>query len=267
MKKNDIIPFVMAFCLLSFGQTKVFMNEIHYDNAKTDLGEGVEIAGPSGSNLSSYKLTLYNGGNNSTYGSVIKLSGVIPNQSNGFGALFFPIRGLQNGSPDGMALDNNGTLIQFLSYEGTITAANGVAVGNTSTDIGVSESGTTSVGHSLQLKGTGTTYEDFSWSSPAASTYNALNTNQTFSTSAAIKDAKRSQIQLFPNPCSDGIIYLKSSIKSPITLQLYNALGKNLLTKEITNDQRLNVQNLPTGIYMVRLKQNNKVSTKKLVIR
>lgn len=58
MKKNDIIPFVMAFCLLSFGQTKVFMNEIHYDNAKTDRGEGVEIAGPSGSDLSSYKLTL-----------------------------------------------------------------------------------------------------------------------------------------------------------------------------------------------------------------
>ena len=166
--------------MLSFGQTKVFINEIHYDNTGTYTSEGVEIAGPSGSNLSSYKLTLYNGGNNSTYGSIIKLSGVIPNQSNGFGTLFFSIIPLQNGAPDGVALDNNGTLIQFLSYEGAINAADGVAVGNTSTDVGVAENGTTTVGHSLQLNGTGNSYEDFAWSYPAASTYNALNTNQLF---------------------------------------------------------------------------------------
>jgi hypothetical protein len=267
MKKNDIIPFVMAFCLLSFGQTKVFMNEIHYDNAKTDRGEGVEIAGPSGSDLSSYKLTLYNGGNNSTYGSVIKLSGVIPNQSNGFGALFFPIRGLQNGSPDGMALDNNGTLIQFLSYEGTITAANGVAVGNTSTDIGVAENGTTTVGHSLQLNGTGNSYEDFSWRSPAASTYNALNNNQTFSATAAVNDLVITEIQLYPNPTSDGIVHLKTKSQDPIFVQLYNALGENVFSKTINHGAPLNVQDLLGGVYMVRLTQHHKVCTKKLVIR
>ena len=155
MKKNYFIVIVILVSLFSFGQTKVFINEIHYDNAGTDANEGIEIAGPSGTNLSPYALTLYNGNDNSAL-NTINLSGVIPNQSNGFGTLFFSIIPIQNGAPDGVALDNNGTLIQFLSYEGTITATDGVAIGNTSADIGVSENGTTSVGHSLQLNGTGT---------------------------------------------------------------------------------------------------------------
>ncbi|MDY7076097.1 MAG: lamin tail domain-containing protein [Chloroflexota bacterium] len=51
----------------------------------------------------------------------------------------------------------------------------------TSTDIGVAEGSSTPVGHSLQLEGTGSIYEDFAWAAPAASTFGAVNTGQTFS--------------------------------------------------------------------------------------
>ena len=169
-EKNYTTLLVMAYCFLSFGQTKVFINEIHYENEGIDVNEGVEIAGPSGTDLSTYTLTLYNGKNNSYY-KKIKLSGIIADQSNEFGTIFFPITGLQNGSPDGIALDNNGILIQFLSYEGTITASEGIANGVTSIDINVSENNTTAVGYSLQLSGTGNTYEDFSWSSSKSNSY------------------------------------------------------------------------------------------------
>ena len=266
MKKNYLIIFIIIFSLFSFGQTKVFINEIHYDNAGADANEGIKIAGPSGTNLSSCALTLYNGSDNSAL-KTIKLSGIIPNQSNGFGTLFFSIIPLQNGAPDGVALDNNGTLIQFLSYEGTITAADGVAVVNTSTDIGVAENGTTTVGHSLQLNGTGNNYEDFAWSSPAASTYNALNTNQTFSATAAVNDLVITEVQLYPNPTSNGIVHLKTKSQYPIFVQLYNTLGKNVFSKTINHGAPLNVQDLAAGVYMVRLTQHHKVSTKKLVIR
>lgn len=42
------------------GQTAVFINEIHYDNAGTDTGEFVEIAGPAGTDLSGWTLVLHN---------------------------------------------------------------------------------------------------------------------------------------------------------------------------------------------------------------
>jgi predicted extracellular nuclease len=158
----------------------VFINEIHYDNASSDAGEAVEIAGPAATDLTGWSLVLYNGNGGAVY-NTIGLVGVIPDQQNGFGTLVFPISGIQNGSPDGVALvDPGNTVIQFLSYEGSFTATGGPANGMTSTDIGVSESSSTPVGDSLQLTGTGTEYEDFSWASPGANTFGAVNSGQTF---------------------------------------------------------------------------------------
>ncbi len=161
-----------------------FINEIHYDDVSTDEGEGIEIAGPAGTNLTNWSLVLYNGSNGSAY-NTINLSGIIADQQSGFGTIFFalPTNGLQNGGPDGLALaDNNGALVQFLSYEGTFTAVGGVADGVLSTDIGVAETSSTLEGNSLQLGGNGTVYTDFIWEAPATSTYDAVNANQIFGT-------------------------------------------------------------------------------------
>jgi hypothetical protein len=158
----------------------VWINEIHYDNTGADTGEGVEVAGPAGKSLSGYSLVLYDGAAGASYNTVA-LSGTIPNQSNGFGTVWFPIAGIQNGSPDGVALVGPGpTVIQFLSYEGAFAAANGAAMGMMSTDIGVSEATGSPVGQSLQLTGTGTSYAAFTWAGSATATPGALNNGQTF---------------------------------------------------------------------------------------
>lgn len=114
---------------------------------------------------------------------MINLTGVIDNESNGFGALSFmlPVDGLQNGNPDGLMLYNNSTatIVQFLSYEGVFTATNGPANGITSTDIGVTESNTTTpVGSSLQLTGTGNEYSQFTWNTPLPASFGSLNLGQ-----------------------------------------------------------------------------------------
>lgn len=181
MKQIYFLLFSLISFNLSFGQTSVFINEIHYDNASSDVDEGFEIAGPAGTDLSSYTLTKYNGSGGASYGEVA-LSGTIPDLSNGYGVVWFglPANGFQNGAPDGLALSSGGVLIQFLTYEGQITATDGVALNTTSTDIGVQETSSTPLGHSLQLSGSGTTYEDFTWSDPSANTNGNVNTGQSF---------------------------------------------------------------------------------------
>lgn len=159
----------------------VWINEFHYDNDGTDVGEFIEIAGTAGVDLSTYQLVLYNGANGAAY-NTLALSGIVPDQSNGFGAVSFsyPANGIQNGSPDGMALVQGGNIvIQFLSYEGTFVAVGGPANGMSSTDIGVEETGTTPIGFSLQLTGTGSVYNDFVWNAPAPQSPGSLNTGQT----------------------------------------------------------------------------------------
>jgi hypothetical protein len=184
MKKTITALFIMVFavCFMPIYSWALFINEIHYDNVGTDTGEAIEIAGPAATNLTGWSLVLYNGADGLVYGTTA-LSGVIPNQQNGFGTLSFsyPTNGIQNGTPDGLALvDPTNTVIQFLSYEGTFTAQAGVANGLLSSDIGVAESGTTPIGYSLQLMGTGTSYADFSWSAAASNTFGSINTGQTF---------------------------------------------------------------------------------------
>lgn len=63
----------------------------------------------------------------------------------------------------------------MLSLTGTLTAADGDAMGLTSTDIGVEETLSTTEGTSLQLTGDGTSYEDFTWTSGTTQSFGAVN--------------------------------------------------------------------------------------------
>ncbi|MCD1617520.1 ExeM/NucH family extracellular endonuclease [Salipiger marinus] len=182
--------------------TAIFINEFHYDNVGGDTGEMIEIAGPAGTDLTGWSIVLYNGSNGASYRTVT-LSGSIDDEGAGFGAVkiaeSLAADSIQNGSPDAIALvDADGAVVQFLSYEGTLTAVGGPADGMTSVDVGVAETSSTDVGLSLQLTGTGTEYEDFTWAEPAAESMGGINAGQSFggdegAVSYAIADAQVSE--------------------------------------------------------------------------
>lgn len=143
-----------------------FISEIHYDNAGTDTGEAIEVEAPAGTDLTGWQIVLYNGANGAVY-NTRTLSGAVP--AAGVVVANYPTDGIQNGSPDGVALvAPGGSVAEFLSYEGTLTAAGGPAAGTTSTDIGVAETASTPVGQSLQKV-------DGSWRAPAAHTFGTRN--------------------------------------------------------------------------------------------
>src|SRR5690606_29398907 len=64
-------------------------------------------------------------------------------------------------------------------YEGSFTASDGAAAGMTSSNVGVAETTSTPLGHSLQLAGSGSEAADFSWQNPAASSFGSCNPGQT----------------------------------------------------------------------------------------
>ncbi|MEL6392583.1 MAG: SdrD B-like domain-containing protein, partial [Bacteroidota bacterium] len=181
----SVVTDAMDNCAMSScSSSEIWINEFHYDNTGGDTGEFIEVAGPAGTDLSGYSIVLYNGSNGNSYGSSIALSGTIDDESNGFGALAFFEAGIQNGSPDGIALVNGSTVIEFLSYEGSFTANNGPASGITSVDVGVDEPGSTPIGQSLQLTGMGNMSSDFSWSGPATDSPGDLNASQSITACA-----------------------------------------------------------------------------------
>jgi DNA/RNA endonuclease G (NUC1) len=150
----------------------VYISELHYDNDGTDTGEAIEIEGPAGLNLASWKVVLYNGSGGASYDSQ-DLSGTITDICTGRGVVVvrYPTNGVQNGSPDGVALVNSSNqVVEFLSYEGTFTASGGPASGLISKDIGVSEVASTPIGQSLQRNTV-----DGPWRAPAASSFGDCN--------------------------------------------------------------------------------------------
>lgn len=206
-KSHVILSLLCAISFYLFGMTSahaVFINEIHYDNGGEDSGEGIELSGEAGIDLSGWSLVLYNGSASSLspYAPPVGLTGTFTNMQNGMGVLGFGIAGIQNGGPDGIALvDDLGSVVQFLSYEGSFTARSGVAEGVTSSDIGVAETSSTAPGYSLQLMGTGREYADFSWESfPIVQTFGDINHNQSFAAPVS-KANMRSAISV-PEPPS-----------------------------------------------------------------
>ena len=187
---TTLCPLAAALLLASSGaQAAVFINEFHYDDstAAGDTGERIEVVATAGETLSAYRVYLYNGATPSaavTYdndlvpaGSLVTCGGQVR-----IATLTYATNGIQNGSNDGMALvDPSGQVVQFISYEGAITASGGPAAGLTSANLPVSETGSDAAGKSLRLAGSGTTYANFTWQAPATATFGTCNTGQTFS--------------------------------------------------------------------------------------
>jgi len=166
----------------------VFINEFHYDNSGNDVGEFIEVVvGPAfvGAIPS---IQLYNGNNGRSYGSRISLDEFTPGPSNtpGLPTLYFKeISGIQNGAPDGLALAIDGVVREFLSYEGSFTAVDGIAAGMTSNPVGVAQGPSTPVGQqSISRTGSGKIAEEFEWQiQPGNHTPGEINIGQSFGAS------------------------------------------------------------------------------------
>jgi DNA/RNA endonuclease G (NUC1)/PKD repeat protein len=130
-------------------------SELHYDNLGTDVNEAIEVEGPAGTDLTGWSVVLYDGNGGVAYNTQ-PLTGTIPATcgTRGVVVVSYPVNGIQNGSPDGMALvDATGHVVELLSYEGTLTATTGPASGLVSVDIIASEASSSPVGQSLSRDG------------------------------------------------------------------------------------------------------------------
>ncbi|MEN0004156.1 MAG: hypothetical protein AAF798_08435 [Bacteroidota bacterium] len=187
----------------------IFINELHYDNDGADVNEFVEVAVANDADLdlSDFTLTLYDGDNGEAYGTAT-LDQFAAGEDDGTFTYYtmmiggFGVSGIQNGDPDGLALSCSEALVEFLSYEGTFDAVEGPAMGETSTDIGVSENDfSTSETASLQvINGT--------WTVTVCNTKGATNVNNPIPASPAIGVASKTVCQatdLSPGLLNTGI--------------------------------------------------------------
>ena len=73
-------------------------------------------------------------------------------------------------------------------------------------------------------------------------------------------------LSIYPNPVSNGKIYITSTLNKPKEVKIYDVLGKMAMSETIIGKE-LNVSNLNPGVYILRIIENDLSTTRKLVVR
>ncbi|GGZ85061.1 T9SS type A sorting domain-containing protein [Algibacter mikhailovii] len=75
-------------------------------------------------------------------------------------------------------------------------------------------------------------------------------------------------LTIYPNPAysSGKLIYITSERNALKHIEFYDVLGKRIFNTKITG-RELDISNLKKGVYIIKVTENTKSETRKLVIR
>ena len=73
-------------------------------------------------------------------------------------------------------------------------------------------------------------------------------------------------LSFYPNPITDGKLYISSKNAMSREITVFDVLGK-VVFKTTTLAKEINLQSIQAGIYLIRIKEGEQTSTKKLIIK
>jgi hypothetical protein len=105
--------------------------------------------------------------------------------------------------------------------------------------------------------------------------WNAETTSGTFSvddvaitgtiTTLSVKQNEIAGLSIYPNPVTKGTLYITSNSNSEKSVTVFDVLGKQVLNSKTSNNA-VNVANLKSGIYILKITEDEKIDTRKLII-
>jgi hypothetical protein len=78
-----------------------------------------------------------------------------------------------------------------------------------------------------------------------------------------------SNFNVYPVPCNDGVIFIENKNAIEVSkIELMDVLGNVVLTNQSTNESKikLNLADLPSGNYFVKMSSGKQISVKKIVV-
>ena len=85
---------------------------------------------------------------------------------------------------------------------------------------------------------------------------------------ASISDNLIDGFSAYPNPVRNGKLTITSATSDVKNVSIYNVLGRKVFSQNITGtSKQLNIASVTSGVYILKVVEGTKSSTKKLVIR
>jgi len=85
-------------------------------------------------------------------------------------------------------------------------------------------------------------------------------------TTLGIKQNEIAGLKIYPNPVSNGTLFIETAANAERTISVFDVLGKQVLNAT-TSDSAVNVSTLHTGVYIVNITEEGKTAARKLVIK
>ena len=83
-----------------------------------------------------------------------------------------------------------------------------------------------------------------------------------------IKASNIVEFSAFPNPVSQGKLTITTFNTKEKKVTIYNVLGKRVFAQKFSvNNKQLDVSQINSGIYIMKIIEGDKVATKKLIIK
>ncbi len=73
-------------------------------------------------------------------------------------------------------------------------------------------------------------------------------------------------LNLYPNPVSNGKVYISTKNDSDKEIQIFDVLGKKILHTNL-NSRELNISALTPGVYIIKIREEEASATRKLIVR
>lgn len=83
---------------------------------------------------------------------------------------------------------------------------------------------------------------------------------------ASLTDNNINGLTMYPNPVSGGTLNFTSAANAAMSVQIFDLLGKEVLKSNVVNNT-VNVAKLTAGVYVVKITEEGKTATRKLVIK
>lgn len=84
---------------------------------------------------------------------------------------------------------------------------------------------------------------------------------------ASVKDNHINGLKVYPNPVSGGQVTISSDNNLPKGVSVYDVLGKKIVETNMQNNGELNIGALNAGVYIIKITEEKKTSTQKLIVR
>ncbi|WP_162126564.1 T9SS type A sorting domain-containing protein [Flavobacterium phycosphaerae] len=96
--------------------------------------------------------------------------------------------------------------------------------------------------------------------------FDELRVADSLTTLLAVAQNNISGLKVYPNPVSNGVLFIETAVNATKTVTIYDVLGKQVINTT-TADNAINVSALNGGVYVVKITEEGKTATKKLVIK